>query len=186
MSDLITMMWEGLRDSGIPEVMLYLPDGSASRCHWNDTAIVGDIRVALLGDQDRNIVRILPIASCVGIGVPSPKGVDPLTHRGFVKDKLAERASGESEAASSDTATEASPDASTASDSSRTNQTEADKLAASRQAEPPKVASTHLVVDHKTTSSLQMEAKTPVGVAAKPTTVSSLTASKLPPASSYQ
>lgn len=177
MSDLITMMWEGLRDSGIPEVMLYLPDGSASRCHWNDTAIVGDVRVALLGDQDRNIVRILPIASCVGIGVPSPKGVDPLTHRGFVKDKLAERASGESEA---------SPDASAASDSSRANQTEADKLASSRQAEPPKVASTPFVADHKTTSSLQIEAKTPVGVAVKPTTASHLTSSKLPPASSYQ
>lgn len=177
MSDLITMMWEGLRDSGIPEVMLYLPDGSASRCHWNDTAIVGDIRVALLGDQDRNIVRILPIASCVGIGVPSPKGVDPLTHRGFVKDKLAERASGVPESA---------PDAPNESETTRANQTEADKIASARQPEPPKVASTPHVSDHKPASPLQTDTKTPLGIAAKPTTVSSLTASKLPPASSYQ
>lgn len=72
----------------MPEVMLYLPDGSASRCHWDQTATIGDVRVALLGDQDRGIVRILPISSCAGIGIPAPKGTDPNGYRAVVKDKL--------------------------------------------------------------------------------------------------
>ena len=46
--DLITEIWAGLNDAGMPEVMLYLPDGSAYRCHWNDTALVGAVRVALV------------------------------------------------------------------------------------------------------------------------------------------
>lgn len=91
MSDLITQLWEGLRDAGLPEVMLYLPDGSASRCHWDSTAMIGEVRVALLGDQDRNIVRIIPIAACTGIGVASPKGVDPLGYRAIVQNRLVER-----------------------------------------------------------------------------------------------
>jgi hypothetical protein len=88
MTDLIATMWEGLRDAGLPEVMLYLPDGSASRCHWDDTAIIGAVRVALLGDQDRGIVRIVPVSSCVGIGIASPKGVDPVGYRAVIKGKL--------------------------------------------------------------------------------------------------
>src|SRR5919202_2696623 len=88
MTDQIAQMWEGLRDAGIPEVMLYLPDGSASRCHWNDTAPVGVLRVALLADQDRGIVRVIPIDSCTGIGVPSPKGTDPVGYRSVVQGKL--------------------------------------------------------------------------------------------------
>ena len=90
MAERITQMWKGLRDAGVPEVMLYLPDGSASRCHWDDTTMVGSIRVALLGDQDRGIVRLMPIEACVGIGVPSPKGTDPMMYRGVVRQKLAE------------------------------------------------------------------------------------------------
>ncbi len=88
MSDMIARMWEGLRDAGMPEVMLYLPDGSASRCHWNDTAMIGETRVALLGDQDRGIVRIIPVASCSGIGVASPKGTDPVGYRSVIRSKL--------------------------------------------------------------------------------------------------
>lgn len=91
MDDLITRLWEGLRDAGLPEVMLYLPDGGASRCHWDDTALIGTTRVALLGDQDRNIVRIIPIAACAGIGIPSPKGTDPVGYRGVVRARLADR-----------------------------------------------------------------------------------------------
>jgi hypothetical protein len=90
MPDLITEMWSKLRDAGIAEVMLYLTDGSASRCHWDDTALIGETRVALLGDQERNIVRIIPIAECVGIGIPAPKGVDPSGYRSIVKNKLHE------------------------------------------------------------------------------------------------
>ena len=56
MTDLITQLWVALRDAGLPEVMLYLPDGTACRCHWNDTALIGTTRVALLADQDRKIV----------------------------------------------------------------------------------------------------------------------------------
>ena len=91
MNDLMTELWEGLRDAGLPEVMLYLSDGTASRCHWDQTALVGEVRVALLGDQERNIVRILPIRDCVGIGVASPKGTDPMNFRSVVQDRLIAR-----------------------------------------------------------------------------------------------
>ena len=94
MSELISEIWTGLRDAGLPEVMLYLPDGTASRCHWDDTATIGDVRVALLGDQERKIVRIMPIDACVGIGIASPKGVDPMSYRTFVQGKLRERFEG--------------------------------------------------------------------------------------------
>ncbi len=95
MNDLMTELWEGLRDAGLPEVMLYLSDGTASRCHWDQTALVGEVRVALLGDQERNIVRILPIRDCVGIGVASPKGTDPMNFRSVVQDRLIARFSPE-------------------------------------------------------------------------------------------
>jgi hypothetical protein len=95
MSELITELWQGLRDAGLPEVMLYLPDGSASRCHWDDTAAIGDVRVALLSDQDRNIVRIIPVDQCAGIGIPSPKGVDPAGYRSVVQNKLRDRFPGD-------------------------------------------------------------------------------------------
>ncbi len=86
MADLgITTLWEGLRDAGVPEVMLYLPEGAACRCHWNDTAVLDGTRVALLGDQERNIVRIIPVESCVGLGIPSPKGVDPVGYRSIIR-----------------------------------------------------------------------------------------------------
>ena len=90
MTDLITQLWTTLKDAGMPEVMLYLPDGTACRCHWNDTALVGTTRVALLADQDRKIVRIMPIGECKGIGIASPKGTDPMGYRPVVKDKLTE------------------------------------------------------------------------------------------------
>jgi len=88
MSALISEIWSGLRDAGLPEVMLFLPDGTASRCHWDDTAIVGGIRVALLGDQERRIVRIIPVDGCTGIGIASPKGTDPMGYRSVIKEKL--------------------------------------------------------------------------------------------------
>jgi hypothetical protein len=91
MTDLITQIWSGLKDAGMPEAMLYLPDGSAYRCHWDDTALVGDIRVALLADQDRKIVRIVPVHQCQGIGIASPKGTDPAGYRSVVRGKLDER-----------------------------------------------------------------------------------------------
>jgi len=94
MTDLISEIWSGLRDAGVPEVMLFLPDGTASRCHWEDTAIVGGLRVALLGDQDRKIVRIIPVDGCVGIGIATPKGIDPMSYRGVVQEKLNARATG--------------------------------------------------------------------------------------------
>ncbi len=81
---------EHLRDAGLPEVMLYLPDGSACRCHWNDTALIDSIRVALLADQDRKIVRIMPIEECKGVGIASPKGTDPMGYRPVVLEKLNE------------------------------------------------------------------------------------------------
>jgi hypothetical protein len=90
MPDLITEIWAGLNDAGMPEVMLYLPDGTAYRCHWAETAVVGSIRVALLADQDRKIVRIIPVHDCQGIGIAAPKGTDPAGYRSFVKAKLAE------------------------------------------------------------------------------------------------
>lgn len=88
MAQLISELWEGLRNAGLPEVMLYLPDSSASRCHWKDTALINGVRVALLADQDRQIVRILPVDSCVGIGIASPKGVDPSGYKTVVYQKL--------------------------------------------------------------------------------------------------
>ena len=95
MTDLITEIWVGLRDAGMPDVMLYLPDGSAYRCHWDETTLVGEVRVALLADQDRKIVRIMPIHDCKGIGIASPKGTDPAGYRTFVRTKLNERGEGE-------------------------------------------------------------------------------------------
>jgi hypothetical protein len=91
MIDMITEVWNALRDAGMPEVMLYLPDGRACRCHWNDTALIGSIRVALLADQDRKIVRIMPIHDCKGIGIASPKGTDPMGYRPVIHGKLTER-----------------------------------------------------------------------------------------------
>ena len=88
MTDLITQLWSALRDAGLPEVMLYLPDGTACRCHWNDTALIGATRVALLADQDRKIVRITPISECKGIGIASPKGTDPMGYRPVIQEKL--------------------------------------------------------------------------------------------------
>ncbi len=85
---LISEIWAGLREAGLPEVMLYLADGSASRCHWDDTALIGETRTALLADQDRQIVRIVPVETCVGIGVASPKGIDPSGYKLFVQNKL--------------------------------------------------------------------------------------------------
>jgi hypothetical protein len=91
MADLITEIWSGLKDAGMPDVMLYLADGSACRCHWDETALIGDVRVALLADQDRKIVRIVPIHDCKGIGVASPKGTDPAGYRSVVQGKLIEK-----------------------------------------------------------------------------------------------
>lgn len=91
MPDLIGDIWEGLKEAGMPEVMLYLSDGSAYRCHWDDTAVIGSVRVALLADQDRKIVRIVPIHDCRGIGVASPKGTDPSAYRSVVQNKIVER-----------------------------------------------------------------------------------------------
>jgi hypothetical protein len=90
MTDLINQIWAGLNEAGMPEVMLYLPDGSAYRCHWDDTALIGAIRVALLADQDRKIVRIMPVHSCQGIGIAAPKGTDPAGYRSVVQQKLGE------------------------------------------------------------------------------------------------
>lgn len=94
MPELIAGLWSGMRDAGIPEVMLYLPDGTASRCHWDETALIGDVRVALLADQERGIVRLVPVESCTGIGVASPKGTDPSGYRSVVQLKLREAAAG--------------------------------------------------------------------------------------------
>jgi hypothetical protein len=88
MDAIITSMWQGLRDAGLPEVMLYLPDGSAARCHWDDTAVVGGNRVALVADQDRGIVRMVPVDACNGIGIAAPKGTDPAGYRAVVRGKL--------------------------------------------------------------------------------------------------
>ncbi len=84
----ITDLWTGLRNAGMPEVMLYLPDGTASRSHWDDTVCIGQQRVALLGDLERGIVRLIPVDSCVGIGVAAPKGTDPIGYRGVVRERL--------------------------------------------------------------------------------------------------
>jgi hypothetical protein len=88
MVQLISEIWAGLRDAGMPEVMLYLPDHSASRCHWDDTVEIGGIRVAIIADQERKIVRLLAVDSCTGIGVASPKGVDPSGYKATVQTKL--------------------------------------------------------------------------------------------------
>lgn len=95
MAQLITEIWQGLRDAGLPEVMLYLDDNSASRCHWDETTLIGEVRVALLADQDRKIVRILPIDSCTGIGIASPKGIDPSGYKSVVKVKLCKQFGGD-------------------------------------------------------------------------------------------
>jgi hypothetical protein len=100
MPDLITEIWAGLSDAGLPEVMLYLPDGSAYRCHWDDTATVGSVRVALLADQDRKIVRIVPVDQCHGIGIAAPKGTDPAGYRSVVQAKLMESVQPERSSAS--------------------------------------------------------------------------------------
>ena len=91
MTDLITGIWAGLKDAGMPDVMLYLSDGTACRCHWDETALIGTIRVALLADQERKIVRIVPVHECKGIGVASPKGTDPAGYRAVVQSKLKEQ-----------------------------------------------------------------------------------------------
>jgi hypothetical protein len=91
MTDLIAEIWAGMKDAGMPEVMLYLSDGSACRCHWDETALIGTVRVALLADQDRKVVRIVPIHECKGIGIASPKGMDPAGYRSVVQSKLKER-----------------------------------------------------------------------------------------------
>jgi hypothetical protein len=75
----------------MPEVMLYLTDGTASRCHWDETAVINGVRVALLADQDRKVVRIMPLHLCSGIGIASPKGIDPVGYRSVVQSKLTER-----------------------------------------------------------------------------------------------
>ena len=95
MTDLIGEIWAGLKDAGMPDVMLYLWDGSACRCHWDETALIGDVRVALLADQDRKIVRIMPIHECKGIGIASPKGTDPAGYRAVVQSKLQEQFHGD-------------------------------------------------------------------------------------------
>jgi hypothetical protein len=91
MSASISEIWAGLRDAGMPDVMLFLPDHTASRCHWDETAMIGSIRVALLGDQERKIIRVIPVDSCIGIGVATPKGIDTSCYRGMVQSKLTER-----------------------------------------------------------------------------------------------
>ena len=91
MAEMISEIWEGLCAAGIPEVMLYLPDNSAARCHWRDTADISGVRVALIADQERKIVRIVPVDTCVGIGVASPKGVDPTGHRSLVLGKIVQQ-----------------------------------------------------------------------------------------------
>ena len=91
MAELISEIWAGLREAGLPEVMLYLPDQTASRCHWDETTMIGEVRVALLADQERKIVRILPVDSCVGIGIASPKGTDPSGYKSIVYGKISSR-----------------------------------------------------------------------------------------------
>ena len=49
------------------------------------------VRVALLADQDRKIVRIVPVHDCKGIGIASPKGTDPAGYRSVVQAKLKEQ-----------------------------------------------------------------------------------------------
>src|SRR5262245_27632023 len=91
MTELVSEIWAGLKDAGMPEVMLYRPDGSASRCHWDEPALVGTVPVAVLADQERKIVRIMPVHECKGIGIASPKGTDPSGYRSVVQGKLRDR-----------------------------------------------------------------------------------------------
>ena len=91
MSESISQIWAGLRDAGMPDVMLFMPDGTASRSNWDETAMIGPIRVALLGDQERKIVRVVPVESCIGIGIATPKGIDTSCFRGMVQTRLSER-----------------------------------------------------------------------------------------------
>lgn len=84
----VSDLFASLHAAGLSEVMLYLPDGNASRCHWRDTTTINETLVALLGDQDRGIVRIVPVDSCTGIGIPSPKGVDPNGYKAMVLSKI--------------------------------------------------------------------------------------------------
>ena len=85
---LVERIWAGLVEAGMPEVMLYLPDGSASRCHWDETTRIDGERVALVADQDRGIVRIVPVQTCGGIGLPAPKGSDPSAYKPIVMSRL--------------------------------------------------------------------------------------------------
>ena len=55
--------------------------------------MIGATRVALLGDQERKIVRVVPVESCIGIGVATPKGIDTSCFRGMVQSRLTERCS---------------------------------------------------------------------------------------------
>jgi hypothetical protein len=91
MSESISQIWAGLRDAGMPDVMLFMPDGTASRSSWDETAMIGAVRVALLGDQERKIVRVIPVDSCIGIGIATPKGIDTSCFRGMVQTRLSER-----------------------------------------------------------------------------------------------
>ncbi len=92
MTELIAEIWAGLKEAGMPDVMLYLADGTACRCHWDETAVIGNVRVALLADQDRKVVRVVPLNDCRGIGIASPKGTDPVAYRSVVHSKLTDRA----------------------------------------------------------------------------------------------
>jgi len=40
-------------------------------------------------------VRIVPVDGCLGIGIASPKGVDPMSYRGVVLEKLNARPHGQ-------------------------------------------------------------------------------------------
>ena len=86
--DLIARIWVGLAGAGFPEVMLYLADGTASRCHWDDTTVIEGERVALVADQDRGIVRIIPVGNCKGIGLSAPKGSDPSAYKPTVMSRI--------------------------------------------------------------------------------------------------
>ena len=46
---------------------------------------------ALLGDQERKIVRVIPVDLCIGIGIATPKGIDTSCFRGMVQARLNER-----------------------------------------------------------------------------------------------
>lgn len=88
MAQHISEIWAGLYEAGFSEVMLFLPDNTASRCNWNETAVIDGVRVALLADQDRKIVRVLPIDNCTGIGIASPKGTDPSGYKSIVQKRI--------------------------------------------------------------------------------------------------